>query len=218
MTENKAFQLAVLASIIIHSVLFLGIQGMPFLPSKQPPNNIKVTYYKIKETPEKKVIARKVEPILKKLPDIKKEEILNPPKTIAKKAVKPKAESKPVITAKAAEEKIFEKVVEEEKDDAKRATYISYYHAVREKIRRYADRNYPRNRNLGRGEVFLSFVVASSGELLQVSVVDRKSLNNITLRKLAINSIRDASPFPPFPKGMGQYQITFNIAISFESQ
>jgi len=89
---------------------------------------------------------------------------------------------------------------------------------VREKIRRFADENYPGFRNLGKGEVYVSFVVTSSGELLQVRVVDDKSINNTVLRNIAVNSVRDASPFPTFPEGMGQYRITFNVIISFENR
>jgi len=215
MTENKTFQLAIVLSIALHSVLFLRLPGMPFLPSRRSLESIKITYYKIKESPKKKVVRKKVESIVRKLPDIRKEEILKPPKTVAKKAVKPKARPGRVAVTK---EVKFEKVIEEEKDDVKRATYIGYYRAVREKIRRYADRNYPRKRGMGYGDVFLSFVVTSSGELLQVKVGEERSVNSPALRNLAINSIRDASPFPPFPKGMSQYQITFNVIISYESQ
>ncbi len=168
--------------------------------------------------PKKEAFIKKVEPIVEDLPDVRKEEILKSPKAAAKKEVRPKVRPERVVAAKEVKEKRFEKVIEEEKDDAKRATYISYYHAVRERIRKFADRNYPRKRRLGQGEVFLSFVVASSGELLQVRVVNEKSAESFALRNLAINSIRDASPFPPFPKGMSQYQITFNVVISFESQ
>lgn len=218
MTENRAFQLAIVLSIVLHSVLFLRLPGMPFLPNRRPLKSIKISYYKIKELPKKEVARKKVESIVRKLPDIRKEEILKPPKTVAKKAVRPKVRPGRVAATKEVKEKRFEVVIEEEKDDVKRATYIGYYRAVREKIRRYADRNYPRRRGMGHGDVFLSFIVTSSGELLQVKVVEERSVNSPVLRNLAINSIRDASPFPPFPRGMSQYQITFNVIISYESQ
>jgi len=212
MADNKTLQLALLISILAHSVFFLGMPVMPFLPSKRSMESLKITYYKIKEMPEKKTMARKrAEPIARKLPEIKKEDILEPAKP-----AKPRAEARRIVPGKKAEEKKFETVIKEEADEAKKATYISYYRTVRERIRQHADRNYPRRRGLGEGDVFLSFVVASSGELLQAGVVDRKSTDNPTLRRIAIDSIRDSSPFPPFPKGMGQYQITFNVIISFE--
>ena len=191
---------------------------MPFVPSKRSLQSIKIAYYKIKEEPK---VKKTVEPIAKKLPDIKKEEISNPPKktAIKKKQVAQKKPKRVAAHKKVeAEEKRFEKVIEEEKDDAKKATYISYYRSVREKIRQYADRNYPRRKRLARGEVFLSFVVTSSGELLLVKVIDERSARSPALRNIAINSVRDASPFPAFPKGMSQYQITFNVIISFESR
>lgn len=221
MDNSRSFQFALLVSILIHSVFFLTLPHMPFTPSKRSLEKIKIIYYKIKEKPPvKKVIMAKVEePIVQKLPDIKKEDILKPEPLKAKAEQKQEKKAPSVvknIKETKVKEKEFEAVVKEEQDARKKATYISYYKAVREKIRRYADRNYPKNRNLGEGEVFLSFVIASSGELLQVKVVDEKSIQYPSLRNIAINSIRDASPFPPFPKGMSQYQITFNVIISFE--
>ncbi|MFC1621207.1 energy transducer TonB [Candidatus Omnitrophota bacterium] len=218
MSENKTFKIALLVSVAAHSVFFLGLPHMPFVPSKRLLRDVKIAYYKIKEAPK---VKKQVEPIVRKLPDIKKEEISSPPKKIAvkkKQAVQKKPKQVAAHKKAKAKEKRFEKVIEEEKDDAKKATYISYYRSVREKIRQYADRNYPREKRLIKGEVFLSFVVASSGELLLVKVVDERSAQSPALRKIAINSVRDASPFPAFPKGMSQYQITFNVIISFESR
>ena len=150
------------------------------------------------------------------LPEIKKDEILRPPRPARKEAKKVKRVTRHVKPVEKKEEKKFETVIKEEKDDARKAAYISYYRAVREKIKRYADRNYLRNRRLGEGEVFLSFVVASSGELLHVKVASERSVDDPLLRNIGINSIRDASPFSSFPKGMSQYQITFNVIIAFE--
>ena len=214
MRENKNFQIAVAVSILAHSMIFLGLPVVPFLPSRRSLETLKITYYKIKEMPEKKEITRKrPKSMVKKLPKVTKEEILEPP---VKNVRKTKSKTRRVTAIEEVKEKKFEAVIKEEQDDAKKATYISYYRAVREKIRKRADRNYPRNRSLGEGEVFLSFVVTSSGELLQIRVIDKASVDDALLRNIAIDSIRDASPFPPFPKGMGQYQITFNVIISFE--
>jgi TonB family protein len=110
----------------------------------------------------------------------------------------------------------FEAVVNQEKNSGRKTTYIGYYRSVREKIRYYADRNYVKEGTSTQGEAFLSFVVASNGELLHIMVIDNRSSADSALRDIAINSIRDASPFPAFPQGMNQYQITFNVIISFE--
>jgi len=219
MSENRAFKFALLASILFHSVFFLTVPEMPFMPTRRSLEKIKITYYKIKEEPEKKKISsRKKKPIVRKLPKVTKEQVLKPPKDLAKKSRKAKREKRTTVALEKVKEKKFETVVKEEKDKRKTATYINYYRAVRERIRKHADRNYPKNRDLGEGEVFLNFIVSSSGELLQVRVVNRKSVKNPELREIAIDSVRDASPFPPFPKGMSQYRITFNLIISFEPE
>ena len=217
MYGGKSFKIAVLVSVLIHSALFFSIPNLSFFPSRRSLENLRITYYKIKQQPKSKTIARKkAKPVAQKLPEIKKDEILRPPRPARKEAKKVKRVTRHVKPVEKKEEKKFETVIKEEKDDARKAAYISYYLAVREKIKRYADRNYLRNRRLGEGEVFLSFVVASSGELLHVKVASERSVDDPLLRNIGINSIRDASPFSSFPKGMSQYQITFNVIIAFE--
>ena len=219
MAQRKTFRIAFLVSFLFHSVFFFGIPRIQFMPSRKSLTALNITYYKTKERPKKKqIVNRKSEPIVKKLPEIKKKDILTSPKSAPKESFKEIKRVKQVRALKKGEEKRFEKVVEEEKDDAKKAVYISYYRAVREKIKECADRNYARKRNLGGGDVFLSFLIASNGELLRVGVVDKKSVKDAGLRTVAIHSIRDANPFSPFPMGMGQYQITFNVIISFEGR
>jgi len=216
MNENRSFHLALLFSIVAHSIFFTGVPRLSFLPSRKATEQLKITYYKIKEEPKKEAISKTAPPILEKLPEIKKEEILKKPRPPVKNKTRDRPSSRRVIVVKKQKEKKFETVIKEEQDEVKRATYISYYRAVREKIRQRADRNYPKRRSLGEGEVYLSFVVSSNGELLQVAVLDKKSATDSLLRRIAINSVRDASPFPAFPKGMRQYQINFNVIISFE--
>jgi outer membrane biosynthesis protein TonB len=213
MSENKAFQLAFLISVLLHFTIFLGMPRISFLPQRRHLDSIKISYYKIKDRPKKLVGVRPetLAPRLpEKLPEVKKEDIL---KTQSQPV---KVETKSSEALKEVKEKKFEAIVKEEEDKAKKATYINYYQSVRERIRYFADRNYVNERSTGQGEVLLSFIVASSGELLQVRIIEERSVRDPLLRSISINSIRDASPFPPFPQGMNQYQITFNVIISFE--
>jgi outer membrane biosynthesis protein TonB len=205
---------------------------MGVLPEKQHLNPIKVAYFKIEEHPEK-VISQKsktqaLPPVLPEaLPKVRKEDIINPPfkpqpaeKQTQVKKEEPTVEtigsgsgSRAVIGSKG---KKFETVVNDEKDSGKKATYIGYYRLVREKIRYYADKNYIKEGSVSEGEIFLSFVITSSGELLHIMIIDRRSADDSLLRNIAIDSVKDASPFPAFPQGINQYQITFNVVISFE--
>ena len=233
MYENKSLQLAVLISIFLHFTIFLSAPYMGVLHEKQPLNPIKVAYFKIEEHPEK-LIDQKPEKLVgqkqkspyyqvlppmspEALPEVRKEDIVNPPQV---KKEEPTVEtigsgsgSRAVIGGKG---KKFETVVNDEKDSGKKATYIGYYRLVREKIRYYADKNYIKEGSVSEGEVFLSFVVTSKGELLHIMIIDRRSADDSLLRNIAIDSVKDASPFPAFPQGMNQYQITFNVVISFE--
>ncbi|MDP2921889.1 MAG: TonB family protein [Candidatus Omnitrophota bacterium] len=221
MFENKSFQLAVLVSIFLHFSVFLITPYTGALPRKERIDPIKVAYFKVKAEP-KKVVGERPRPISplapEALPKVKKDEILNPPQAQAKKKEEPTVEtitsdSRAIIGAKG---KKFETVVNDEKDSGKKAAYIGYYRSVRERIRYYADRNYIKQGSAAQGEVFLSFVVTSSGELLHIMVIDAKSADDAMLRNIAVDSVRDASPFPAFPQGMNQYQVTFNVIISFE--
>lgn len=93
------------------------------------------------------------------------------------------------------------------------SSYVSYYQIVREKIRRAAYENYIRTET---GEVYLSFIISSRGEIKEVRLVQEKSSSSQYLREIALKSIDDAAPFPPFPKELDYAQLSFNVIISFE--
>jgi len=241
MDENRTFQLAILISIVLHFALFLTAPRAGALPKKQLFEPIKVAYFKPEEIKKKELPGKQEKLVGQKpglsyyrlpsptapeaMPEVKKEDFAAQPlapQPLAKpeqvKKEEPTVEtiisgSRAVIRDKG---KKFETVVNDEKDSGKKAAYIGYYRLVREKIRYYADKNYIKERSASQGEVLLSFVVASSGELLHIMIIDARSSKDLLLRDIAINSIRDASPFTAFPQGMNQYQITFNVIISFE--
>jgi len=92
--------------------------------------------------------------------------------------------------------------------------YKSYYQLIREKIRRFAYYNY---KKLQEGEVFLTFSLTPQGELADVAINEQKSSNDEYLRDIALNSIKDAAPFPDFPEKLKNNQkLAFNVIISFE--
>jgi TonB family protein len=240
MYENKTLQIAVLISISLHFIIFLSAPYTGMVPRKYLIEPIKVTYYKPEKIKEKetvkkpeKLVGQKTgynprRPIIapEALPDVRKEDIVNPSLPLQSTAKPEQIEKgEPTVeTIKAGKtgavihgkDKKFEAVVNEETDSGKKASYIGYYRLVREKIRYYADRNYLKEGSASQGEVLLSFTVTSKGELLHIMIMDNKSAKDLLLRDIAIDSVRDASPFPAFPQGMNQYQITFNVIISFE--
>jgi TonB family protein len=92
-------------------------------------------------------------------------------------------------------------------------SYISYYQIVREKIRRSAYQNYTHNET---GDVYVSFIISNDGYIRDVRLVEEKTTANDYLKNVALRSVRDASPFPNFPKELDYPQLSFNIIISFE--
>lgn len=236
MYDTKSLQLAILISMFLHFTIFLSAPYIGIAPEKEAFKPIKVAYITREELKEKEPLKKLVGQKPSKtqlfppmspeeLPEVRKEDFVNPSleeKPFAKPSGDKKeatietirsTSSSAIIQGKG---KKFEAVISEEKDNLKKATYISYYRLVREKIRYYADRNYIKEKSASQGEVFLSFVVTSKGELLHIMIMDNRSAKDLLLRDIAINSVRDSSPFPAFPQGMKQYQITFNVIISFE--
>jgi len=93
------------------------------------------------------------------------------------------------------------------------SSYISYYQIVREKIKRAAYQNYTRTET---GEIYLSFLISSDGYLRDVRFVAEKSSPSPYLKDIATRSIKNASPFPNFPKELDYQTLSFNVVISFE--
>ncbi|MDO8488490.1 MAG: energy transducer TonB [Candidatus Omnitrophota bacterium] len=91
-------------------------------------------------------------------------------------------------------------------------SYITYYQIVREKIRRSAYQNYTHNET---GDVYISFIISNDGFIKDVRMIEGKTTASDYLRSVALRSVRDASPFPNFPKELDYPQLSFNIIISF---
>lgn len=97
--------------------------------------------------------------------------------------------------------------------------YLTYtsdmYAAMSRDIKRraYAYVHHPDYEN---GEVYLTFVLASSGMLQRIKIIEDKTFANAYLRDVALRSIRESNPFPPFPEGFDYPEFTFHLLISFQ--
>lgn len=104
--------------------------------------------------------------------------------------------------------------IPQDKELKKIPAYMDYYRLVRERIRKNAYRYYTANI---KGEVLLTFVVLKDGTLLR-SYLNQGSVSNLMLRKIGIKSVKEASPFPPFPEELKDYaSLQFNISIYFKN-
>jgi TonB family protein len=93
--------------------------------------------------------------------------------------------------------------------------YANYYHLIRDKIRTKAFSYYDSSTT---GEMYMVFTILSDGKLENLSVKEGESMGSEFLRQIAIESIKDASPFPPFPDELKKYgHLQFSISISFKN-
>lgn len=226
MPSDKTFVIAFVVSMIVHGVILFQNPSLNLniFPRDKKELAPEVSYLKPlhenKELP--KEAATKKEPFLKLAskitankiappPFIDKENIFNKNKgAISQKLLFAKPVfSKPDIIA--VKKKITLPPVD--LDKINNPSYISYYQIVREKIRRSAYQNYT---SAEVGEVFLSFLIFSDGSVKTVRLIEEKSSPSSYLREIALRSIKEASPFPNFPKELDYPQLSFNVVISFE--
>ncbi|MCM8830646.1 MAG: energy transducer TonB [Candidatus Omnitrophica bacterium] len=91
--------------------------------------------------------------------------------------------------------------------------YMDYYWLVRAQISKIAHNMYNVDQT---GFVVLNFVISKEGNLLEVSFI-KKSDSEI-LNEIALRSIYNASPFPPFPKELqDKNNLPFNLSIHFKN-
>jgi protein TonB len=92
-------------------------------------------------------------------------------------------------------------------------SYANYYSLVRGRIKQRAYFNYS---EYYAGEVYLTFILTSEGSLKEVQIIEEKSTGGQYLRTIGLKSIKEATPFPPFPKELNYPELTFNVVISFQ--
>lgn len=228
MFSDRAFQITLIVSFLVHGALLMQNSSL-HLFSEQKDKEVVVKY--IKTPPKEKVKweakearpePQKREPFLKIPPKITLQKQAPPPfvdkESLAKinktaPATRPffdkPAFIKPDVIA--IKKKITLPAIDMNKIN--NPVYINYYQIVREKIKRAAYSNYTSTET---GEVTVSFVVSDNGYLKDMRMVEEKSNSSLYLREIAIRSIKDASPFPAFPRELDYPQLSFNLAITFE--
>jgi len=92
-------------------------------------------------------------------------------------------------------------------------TYANYYSLVRGRIRQRAYFNYS---EYYAGEVYLTFILTSDGTLKELKIIEERTTGGQYLRTIGLKSIKEADPFPPFPKDLRYPELTFNVVISFQ--
>lgn len=225
MLPDRTFQITLLISLITHTVIFLNNPNLIPLPKRKNLNEVEVVYLKNppqfskfqKKSPPPKDNILKLSPKIKSsekpisAPALNKSDLFNINKPAVSREssfVKPFVFKTDIITVR---KKITLPPIEINKIN--NPSYVSYYQLVREKIRRAAYQNYTHTET---GEIYLTFLISNTGTLKDVRLIEEKSAPNFYLRDIAFRSIKDAAPFPPFPKELDYPQLSFNVIISFQ--
>ena len=229
MFSDKTFTITLVLSAITHGIILFQNPNLNLniFPKDKKEPVLEVSYVKSPQGTQKpiespKTTLPKKEPFLKLSSKITAIKIAPPPfidredifkrsrESISQKYLFTKpAFAKPDIIA--VKKKITLPPIDLDKID--NPSYISYYQIVREKIRRAAYQNYTRAEV---GEAYLSFLISSDGSLKAVQLIEEKSSPSTYLKEIALRSVKEASPFPNFPKELDYSQLSFNVVISFE--
>ena len=93
--------------------------------------------------------------------------------------------------------------------------YIGYNDRIRDKIRNRAY-FYIDDPQFQQGEVYLTFIVTSDGNLKDLQIIGERTHANDYLRAVGLRSVKESSPFPPFPASLKYPELSFNVVISFQ--
>jgi len=161
-----------------------------------------------KEKTEDAKIEKPKEPKLKLKKPVKKEKKSTKVKAKRKPGPKKKKEWTPVFGKKEPEKK---NVVKEEKKEAIKTPYESYYLAIRKEIMGAAQRQDVEGFT---GNVELQFTLDKDGFLTKGPIVLNKP--DLKLVRAAVNCVKLTSPFFPFPKNLSKEEAEFYIVVRYE--
>ncbi len=231
--DNKLL-IALIFSVAIHVLLLCN---WPFyrnlFTEKMRPADIEVTYLKARELPvarQPEGFSGRSEPLPEISPPQKLISIV-PPKAVAPaKKIEAEALKKeapvPAPAKKAATEQSSKIVIKQplmpkiETTASVDASVVagglrlippSYSQVVRDRI---ID-NIDTRRTGGEGDVYVRFIITSSGALKEVNVINEKSSEDGVLRAAAFQAVKDSAPFPIFPDKVNLPEVAFTCQISF---
>lgn len=214
-----------LISFLVHSLVFLSLPRMEVVKIDKYRKsfvNLEVTYKtnfkpvealnrKLAETVEKRIDVNME--VLKSSSEAKK--ALNPPAYAKGAGSVRKKSGLTRIKTPVIREKSLSGIVsfpEANSPFAKNPAYMSYYDVIREEIKAIASLNSPL---MAEGEVYLTFILDSNGQLKALKLIEEKSVPDQELRRLAYDFVKQAAPFPPFPSDLKHSQLSFNVIIEF---
>jgi len=233
MHSEKDFKIAFTLSILTHVLAMIPLSTFSILPKPQTLADTEITYLNIasKDTVLVKKASKNPSPLDLEKIELKQKIILsNDDKIPAKKSpggqrleqknlfIKTNASLQKPNTPWA--ELIPRNDIKLSLNDSSKAqsnpVYLTYRNFLHENLRRYLYDRY--SDSTERGEVYLTFILNADGSVRQAQVIDAKSSAANTLKRIVIESLYDAAPFPPLPQALNSPIMSFSVTIRFKER
>ncbi len=233
MSMNKNFPWALAISLSAHILILFSLSALNILPKDKIIKGIEVNYLKIKpavlekarirskarDNPDKLSLSQ---PLSLSADNKFLEDSL--PFSGAKRddvsAMFSKSAQKPALGriefSRNAPIKLSEVEIESSLKLARKPAYLTYNNFLRERVRRCLYNKFSEVSD--EGVVCLKFALKADGSLLEYRVIDEKSQASERLKRMAVEGLLDASPFPPLPKELDSPLATFSVIIHFIEQ
>lgn len=226
---NHRFQVALIISLVIHIMCFVFLNREKANLLKKKSTNLEVTYQKIQKV--KKIEDQKNFEDIKAIEKVRSSQIKDVKILSGKREFVPdigdniKDSSK--LTGKFRLEKkrtlkmhSFDKdqkvsISLSDTEKINNPKYLSYYSTIGSMIKQRVYEILGESETQ-RGEVYVTFLVSSDGVLQASQLKDERTIASDYLKELALASINEAGPFPPFPAGLDYPEFTFNIKLYFQ--
>ncbi len=210
-------------SILLHALVFSSLLFARLYYTENTPQVMEVVYQRaVKESLPAEQVQRAIKP-LKEEPFQPEPKILTP-KELSSVAIKSQqAVKEPMRIAKQkkipvhlpslnSKRQVVVPFLSSEK--ITNPNYVNYQDHIRNKIKNQAN-HFVNDPQFQDGEVYLTFILHSDGGLKDIKIIDQKTHASAFLQSISMRSIKESSPFPPFPFELKYPELSFNVMISF---
>lgn len=232
MLEEKSFKTALSISILFHILILLPLSALNVLPKQKVLNDLEVNYFKLsaKNTVLVKDLLKKTSPKDLEKIGLKQRIVLSTDDKIPESkfsrdnksdynmllAKTKRVSYKPNLpkTGLLARDDI--KFLPSDTAKSQNPVYLTYRNFLHESLRRYLYDKY--SDTTERGEVYLTFILNADGSVKDVQIIDSKSNASQNLKKIVLESLYAASPFPPLPEVLNAPFLSFSVTIHFTEE
>ena len=231
--SNRLFYYGLVFSFILHMIVIGVLSFMKSGEIRQASQRLEVMYHQtmkaapaaapktdVQLDPKKPAVPREAVEILTKKANMPAG-LLESETAMSKTHLPMSAQKSPAeIKTLEIERKVM--VTPLDTDKITNPQYLSYEESLRKSIEKSIEKNlesrlynHVDNPKFDSGKVYVTFVLLASGHLRDIQIRSDKTLANAYLQDISLRTVKEAGPFPPFPKGFNYPEFTFNIMIIY---